>query len=149
MVKQIFIFFLCAAVAGTAGCSKLPKRPKGMPELVPCTVSVSFGGEKLPGVGVQLIPKNQSENPWIAGGKTDADGKTVLKTALYYNGAVPGEYLILFEKYDNPKTDKSGNLMPSEPLIPVKYSRQKTAQTVSITKGKLDYEFQLDGLTKK
>jgi hypothetical protein len=123
------------------GCQRLPERPEGMPELVPCTVTVTFGGEKIAGVGIILHPKNKEESNWAAGGQTDAGGKAVMKTAAYYQGVVPGEYTISFQKREVPE-----DMGPGKPLIPLKYSPTDSKETIAVSKSQKEYVFALDAL---
>lgn len=125
-------------------CSRLPQRPEGMPELVPCTIEVSFGGETLENVGVLLHPKDRKTNPWPAGGSTDAQGRCVLKTAAYYTGVVPGEYTVTFQKYAEPEMGADGMPKPAPSLIPEKYGLARNAETILVTKDKKRYVFELE-----
>jgi hypothetical protein len=126
---------------GSIGCQRLPKRPEGMPELVPCTVAVTFGGEKIEGVGIILHPKNKEESNWAAGGQTDAKGKAVMKTAAYHDGVVPGEYIISFQKREIPEDMGTGRA-----LIPLKYFPTNSSETIAVSKAQKEYVFALEGL---
>ena len=129
----------CVFFLGIIGCQRLPERPEGMPELVPCTVVVTFGGEKMEGVGILLQPANKQENNWPAGGQTDAEGKAVMKTAAYYQGVVPGEYTISFQKRSVPE-----DMGPGKPLIPLKYFPTQSQETIAVSKSQKEYVFTLD-----
>jgi hypothetical protein len=131
----------CVFVFCLAGCQRLPERPEGMPDLVPCTVVVTFGGEKLEGVGLILQPMNKEESNWPAGGQTDTEGKAVLKTAAYYQGVVPGEYTISFQKRSVPE-----DMGPGKPLIPLKYFPNNSKETITVSKSQTEYVFALDAL---
>ena len=135
------ISFLCLV-----GCQRLPERPEGMPELVPCTILVTFGNEKMEGVSIIFQPKNKEENIWSAGGQTDAEGKAVMKTAAYYDGVVPGEYKISFQKHAPEEQGRSGMPLPAKPLIPTKYSPAHSKETISVSKEQTEYVFALDAL---
>ena len=135
---------ICVSFVWFISCQRLPDRPEGMPELVPCTVVVTFGGEVMEGVGILLQPKNKEESNWAAGGQTDAEGKALLKTAAYYEGVVPGEYVISFQKRSVPE-----DMGPGTPLIPVKYSPTNSKETISVSKSQTEYVFALDALPKK
>ena len=141
--------FFCVSLLCFIGCQRLPDRPEGMPELVPCTVVVTFGGEALEEVHIVLHPKNKEESNWSAGGQTDAEGKAVLKTAAYYEGVVPGEYKISFQKHAPEEPGRGGMPLPAKPLIPVKYSPANSKETISVSKSQTEYIFSLDALTKK
>ena len=132
-----------------SGCSQLPDRPEGMPELTPCTIEVTFGGECLADVGVLLKPKgavNNSLSTWPAGGKTDVHGKAVMVTAAYYMGVVPGEYVVSFEKYAPEEMRRDGMPLPAKPLVPLKYSQKQSQETVVVTKFQTVYVFGLEGI---
>ncbi|MDR1384219.1 MAG: hypothetical protein LBJ67_10310 [Planctomycetaceae bacterium] len=148
-LKSLTTVFLLICVINIFGCQRVPERPNDLPELMPCTIFVTFGGKKLAEVGIQLVPKNainDSAKRWAAGGKTDAEGKSALKTAFYYSGVAEGEYYILFTKFEPSQTNKNGVLLPAKNLIPAKYSQTKTAQIVAITKHQSEYTFELEGL---
>ena len=130
----------CVCLLSFIGCQRLPQRPEGMPELVPCTVVVTFGGEKMDEVGILFQPKNRDENNWAAGGQTDAEGKAVMKTAAYYEGVVPGEYTISFQK------SVPEGMGPGKPLIPIKYFPAKSKETITVTREQAEYVFTLDAL---
>lgn len=127
-----FLFFL--------GCRNLPPRSEGMPELVECTVAVTFGGEAMEGVGILLQPKDKEKGNWPAGGQTDAQGKAVMKTAAYYQGVAPGEYVISFQKFE------PEGMGPGKSLIPLKYSTSASQETILITESQTEYVFTLDAL---
>ena len=145
-MTRIFVVPFCTLFLLTIGCQRLPERPEGMPDTVPCTVVVSFGGDKIEGVGVVLQPKNTAENKWAAGGQTDANGKAVIKTAVYYKGVVPGEYTISFQKSAPEKMSADGMALPAETLIPIEYSTGRSQETISVSKGKPEHVFTLDAL---
>jgi len=131
------------------GCTRLPERPEGMPELTPCMIEVTFSGERLPDVGVLLKPKdavNNSSTSWPAGGKTDSQGKAVMMTAAHYKGVAPGEYVISFEKYTPEETRRDGMPLPAKPLVPLKYSSRQSKETVTVTKSQAVYTFELDAM---
>jgi len=131
------------------GCTRLPERPEGMPELTPCTVEVTFGGERLPDVGVLLKPKdvvNNASANWPAGGKTNSLGKAVMMTAAHYKGVAPGEYVVSFEKYAPEETRSDGMPLPVKPLVPLKYSSRQSKETVTVTKQQTAYTFDLEAL---
>ncbi|GHT23756.1 hypothetical protein FACS189419_08130 [Planctomycetales bacterium] len=117
-----------------------------MPKLTPCTVVVSFGSEKLEGVGVLLRPKDMKANKWAAGGKTNADGKTELKTAAHYLGVVPGEYVIAFQKYAPDEFTPDGMGSKAKLLTPKKYAPGQSKETITVTESQKEYIFELDAL---
>ena len=146
-MKYISKIILCALFLLTIGCQRLPDRPDGLPDLIPCTVVVSFGGDKMEGVSVVLQPKNAANN-WTAGGQTDANGKAVIKTAAYYKGVVPGEYTISFKKFAPEELSLDGMALPAQTLIPLEYSTGKSKETITVSNEKSEYVFTLDALKK-
>jgi hypothetical protein len=117
-----------------------------MPKLTPCTVVVLFGSEKLEGVGILLHPKDTKTNKWYAGGQTDTEGKAVLKTASYYLGVVPGEYVVSFQKYAPDEFTPDGMLRPAKLITQKKYAPGQSKETVTITENQKEYIFELDVL---
>ena len=146
MTKHLWSLFVTVTILAHFGCNRLPERPAGMPDLVPCTVCVTFGGQKLEGVGVVFEPKDTAAKPWPGGGKTDAEGRAVLKTAAYYNGIVPGEYIVQFQKYAEPEMGTDGMPLPAKPLVPLRYGPGRSKETVVVTPEQAEYVFELESL---
>ncbi|MCL2624650.1 MAG: hypothetical protein FWD31_13395 [Planctomycetaceae bacterium] len=147
-LKTIFMMAI-PAVLCFIGCQRLPDRPEGMPELTPCIIEVTFGGERQPDVGVLLKPNsagNNDSSAWPAGGKTDAEGKAVMMTATHYRGVVPGEYVISFEKYAPEELRSDGMPLPAKSLLPLKYSQRQSTETVTVTNAQGVYSFVLEAL---
>jgi hypothetical protein len=141
-MKTSRIFALLIVLLLLVGCRKTVPRPEGMPDLVPCTVTVTFGGEAIENVGV-LLRSTEPGNRWGAGGRTDVKGKTVLKTAGAFEGVVPGEYTISFSR----RVTSSDSPMGGEvSLIPEKYAPKQSMEIITVTKGQAEYSFALDGL---
>ena len=145
-MTRFFSLCFCVVLLCIIGCQRLPERPEGMPELVPCTVVVTFGGEAMEGVQIVLHPRNKEESDWAAGGQTDAEGKAVMKTAAYYQGVVPGEYTISFQKHAPVETGPGIMERPAKPLIPVKYSPANSRETITVSSSQTEYVFELDAL---
>ena len=141
-MKTSRIFAILIVLLLLVGCRKTVPRPEGMPDLVPCTVTVTFGGETIENVGV-LLRSTEPGNRWGAGGRTDAKGKIVLKTAGAFEGVVPGEYIISFSK----RVTRSDGPMGGEvSLIPEKYAPKQSTETITVTKDQVEYSLALDGL---
>ncbi|MDR2116557.1 MAG: hypothetical protein LBP87_09260 [Planctomycetaceae bacterium] len=144
-ILRFAVVFIAILVLFIFGCRK-PERPEGMPDLTPCIVSVTFGGEKIEGVGVQLHPQDLTTNEWVSGGRTDVNGKAILKTGAYFDGAVPGTYIVSFQKFAEPELSPDGMLLQSKPLIPKKYMQGQSKETITVTKEQKEYVFELEGL---
>ncbi|MDR0522539.1 MAG: hypothetical protein LBH00_11915 [Planctomycetaceae bacterium] len=134
----LILFFVTLTMSG---CHRGPQRPADLPPLVPCSITVTFGGETLENVGVLLTPADKSVNKWSAGGRTDANGKAVMVTSSVFDGAVPGDYIISFRK-----TGESKNMNEGPSLIPLKYTQGKSKETITVTKEQTEYTFELEGL---
>ena len=146
MKKNFFLLLAITTLALFNGCQRLPERPDGMPELTPCVIEVTFGGEKLSEVGILLQAKNKGANAWSAGGKTDAEGKAVMMTAAHYKGVAQGEYVVSFEKFAPEEMRRDGMPLPAKPLVPLKYSQRQSKETVTVTKEQSVYTFELERL---
>jgi hypothetical protein len=146
-MKRIYlaIVFIAVLTVFILGCRK-PERPEGMPDLTPCIIVVTFGGEKIDGVGVQLHSQDPTTNEWVSGGRTDVHGKAVLKTGVYFDGAVPGNYIISFQKFAEQELSPDGMALQSKPLIPKKYLPNQSKETITVTKEQKEYVFELEGL---
>ncbi|MDR1478523.1 MAG: hypothetical protein LBJ00_06225 [Planctomycetaceae bacterium] len=146
-MKKIFVIVICAFILlvefQITSCSRLPKRPADLPKLTPCTISVTFGGEVMQGVGVLMIPVDKEANKWSAGGITNQEGKATMVTSAAFQGVVPGEYIISFKKTGEPVS-----MDEPPPIIPQKYLTGKSKETVNITTDQSEYTLTLEGLPK-
>ena len=125
------------------GCGKrLPNRPSGLPDTTPYTLTVTFGDEKIEGVSVLFTPKDKFQR-WYAGGKTDSDGKAIMKTGGHYIGVVPGEYTVSFQKTGRVELDEHDMPIRSHSLIPIKYTAGQSKETIIVTTEQSDYDFKL------
>lgn len=142
-ITATLVFAVCCMI----GCGKrLPPRPSGMPKTTPCTLFVTFGSEKIKDVKILLKPKDKAQK-WMAGGTTDAEGKAVMKTGGHFDGVVPGEYTVSFQKTGRIELDKNEMPIRSHSLIPVKYNAGKSKETITVTESNVEYMFVLDGLS--
>lgn len=139
-----FAVFAAVAASALGGCKRLPPRPEGMPELYPCTMHVTFGGEIVEGVRVGLISDDPALKKWRAGGVTDAEGNVVIKTAAYYDGAAAGTFKLSFSKSEDRLGDTLEEMQPLS-LIPLKYLPVNTKLTVEIKPEKNEFVYELDG----
>lgn len=94
-------------VLTSLGCSGGPKKPADMPELTPCTITVTYKGEPVEGASVLLSPQS---GKYSAAGTTDASGNAVMKTDGNYEGVVAGEFLATVTKLE-----KLDYVAPPEP----------------------------------
>jgi hypothetical protein len=133
----LFIFFVAE------GCRRLPPPPEGLPQLYPCKITVTFGGEIVEDVTVSLISSDPTFK-WKSGGKTDKNGVAELRTSFAYPGVPEGTFTVAFAKTKNgPGGDTIEEMTPIS-IIPLKYSASQSKQTVEIKRGKNEFSFTLD-----
>jgi hypothetical protein len=126
-------------------CRRLPPPPEGLPQLYPCKISVTFGGEKIEDVTVSLVPKDPNVK-WRSGGKTDENGVAELRTSFAYKGAPEGVFTVAFSKTKDGPGGNTLEEMAMISLIPLKYSAGQSKETVEIkSSGKNEFSFELEG----
>ena len=92
-----FLVLLLPIVAAVSCGQKLPPRPAGMPNPVPCTIIVQDeSGSPIDKALVVLRPDDGGQ--WAASGATDSAGRAAVKTDGLYVGAVPGKYKVTVAK---------------------------------------------------
>lgn len=134
-------FILLLFLSNVVGCSRL-ERPNGLPELYPCSVTATFGGQIIENVSVQLKSVTP-ENKWQAGGKTDSQGVAILSTAVGFEGVPEGKYIVSFTKTETRGGFTVAEMMPKS-LIPLKYSPSKSKEVVEIKPEENVFAFSLD-----
>ena len=154
MYRNIFFVRIGFAVILTAlssfciGCQKLPPKPENLPELHPCRISVTFGGETIEGVGIGLKSVDPNTK-WRASGRTDKKGVAVMNTSAVYPGTPVGQYVVSFSKVEDKDgaTDPTMSIaeMGGESAIPLKYTEGQSTETVEVKPGRNSFSFELDG----
>jgi len=94
-MKRIIIP-LVLAVISVAGCTRDDGRPKDLPPLFPCEITITQGGTPLAGATVALESSGGSTN-YIPSGITEESGKAVLST-YGFKGAPAGKYKVTVRK---------------------------------------------------
>ena len=99
--KKLTFVLLCLSLVFGWGCGK--KRPEGIPDLFPASVTVKNGSSPIERVSVVFIKSNSStsEGSWSASGVTDAGGVAKMKTSQgdWVGDGVPaGEYAVFMNK---------------------------------------------------
>jgi hypothetical protein len=138
---SLLILLICFVVQG---CRRLPPPPEGLPQLYPCKISVTFGGEKIEGVTVSLVSKDPNFK-WRSGGKTDKNGVAELRTSFAYLGVPEGIFTVAFSKTKDGPGGNTLEEMALISLIPLKYSAEQSKETVEIKSGKNEFSFTLEG----
>jgi hypothetical protein len=94
-----FIGTLCLLLSASffiAGCDT--KRPEGMPETYPVTVTVKLDGVALEGAEVGAYPLDKDNTKWFGFGlATDAKGIVKMKSSEI-NGLIAGEFTVTVKK---------------------------------------------------
>lgn len=98
MYRSLYVFSPMVLLLIANGCGE--PRPEGMPELYPCTITVTDGGTVLDDASISLSPV---DGEWAAGAKTDAQGVAVIKTQAEYDGAAAGKYKVGISKMSDPE----------------------------------------------
>ncbi len=99
----------------------------------------------MEGVRILLRPKDMA-GKWMSGGTTDVTGKAVMKTGGYFEGVVPGEYTVSFQKTGRIELGKNDMPVRSHSMIPEKYNAGKSRETIVVSESRSEYSFALDGL---
>jgi len=88
---------LLLALTFLSGCDQKAK-PAGMPDLYPCSITITQGGGPLQGALVRLEPKQGGNIGWGVDGRTNARGVAQIATGIDFKGAPAGEYFVLVSK---------------------------------------------------
>ncbi|MGL4942724.1 MAG: hypothetical protein ACRC46_05995 [Thermoguttaceae bacterium] len=93
---------LCGVIA-FSGCSaqKPPQKPDGLPDLVPCEITVRLDGKGISGAGVRLKSLDATQT-WTVAGTTNESGVAKIATYAEFLGAPAGEYIVLVTKVEVP-----------------------------------------------
>lgn len=138
----VVLLFFCIVLIG---CRRLPPPPDGLPQLYPCKVSVTFGGEAVEGVNVSLVSASPDVK-WKSGAKTDQNGVAELRTSFAYPGVPEGEFVIAFDKVEDSQVENARTVEEMTPIskIPLKYGREKSKESIMIKPEKNEFSFSLE-----
>jgi hypothetical protein len=95
MSRVCFGLLVAAVVPCLSGCGG-PKLPPGAQPTKKVSVIVMYKGAPLEGASVTFV--NQEGAPAPAVGKTDAQGKAIMKTYIEGDGAVFGKHKVMIDK---------------------------------------------------
>lgn len=151
------IAFLLGIVFSIGGCSQ-QKRPDGMPELYPCTITITQDGKPFEGAIVRLY---SNDVVFHVSGTTNASGTAVMLTHGEFKGAPEGTYKVTVSKEEKEfiepesvtaareKAKEQGEAF-EEPALPYKFysyvekeytSKETTPLEITVSKGKNDQTF--------
>jgi hypothetical protein len=136
--------------AGLGGCGQ--KLPPGARPTKKATVTVLYKGAPVEGAVVTFV--NQEGDPAAANGKTDAQGKAIMKTYVEGDGAVLGLHKVMISKIeavggqtvdvDSPQYDPNAPPPTMKYLLPQKYSYLASGLTAEVKEsGPNDFTFDL------
>ncbi len=112
----VFASMLCL------GCGQ--KRPEGMPDTYPVTITVKVNGVPLEGVEVGAYPLEKNQTQWFGSGLfTDDKGQVKMKSSEL-DGLIAGEFTLTVKK-NILTSDNSGDLY--ECFIDTSYWRPVTS----------------------
>lgn len=92
-MKKILILTLAAIVPAVCGCLG-QKKPDGLPDLQPVTITVTQNGTPLANAALNLKPLDDAASNFTYGGTTDAKGLATIVTHGQYKGAPIGKYKV-------------------------------------------------------
>lgn len=125
--KSFLPIFVACVFAGTTlvGCSRGPRKPSDLGELVPVVAVVKFKGEPVPDAKVLFSP---ASGKYSAAGVTDNQGRAIMKTEGTFEGVPAGSYKVAIVKV--PPAQSAGQ--PSESSEnPEDYEKEFMAATTT------------------
>jgi hypothetical protein len=131
------VFSLIFVLSGCGDSS----RPKDLPVLQPCTLTITQNGQELADAFVMFYSVDPANTKWVIAGNTNSNGIVVPKTHGKFTGVPIGEYKIVVTKTERVQSGQqiSGekNDMPSHDAPPQKvdvyYLIEKQYADVSTT----------------
>ena len=118
-----FTIALAAAVALNSGCGG-PKKPEGLPNLVPCQATFTQDSAPLADASVRLVPQGEGADArWAVAGVTDAKGVAVFLTHGQFKGAPVGSYRVVVSKEVSETENKKVKMFST---VDPKYTNQTT-----------------------
>ena len=142
-MKRIIIP-LMFVVFTIAGCAKNDGRPKDLPPLFPCEITITQEGNPLPGATIAFESFGETKVTYLPSGITNESGKAVLST-YGFNGVPAGTYKVTVRKtvVEDVKqvTDAYGDLVDDGGVeyrtVDFKFSNANTTpHEIEVTTGK-------------
>jgi hypothetical protein len=141
--RRLFVAaWIAVIVPQFTGCGGSDEAAVEHPKTTKIEGTITYNGSALEGATVTLVPKTLPGEAHTANGafgKSDASGKFTMMTFEPGDGAVPGEYQIMVQKFEvvaATGSDSEENYVPPEEgqstpapksLIPDKYTQIKTS----------------------
>ena len=140
----IIALIILTGIAIFTGCGKDDTRPKDLPPLFPCEITIIQDGNPLSGATARFVPMNAANAKYQAAAITDDTGKAVAST-YGFDGVPAGKYKICVVKTVvegvTKVTDSYGDLVDSPGTeyrtVDPQYSNEKTTpHEIEIAGGK-------------
>ncbi len=165
MRNALVIALALGLTAPLVGCGK--KKPDGMPDLHPTTISIIVDGKGIANANVTLQPEDAKTNKWVPAGTTDNKGVATISTSGY-KGAPVGNYKVVVSADEEIDYGEDGAPPKDDPAaleawnrkanpnnwkrfspVEVKYTNVgSTPLTIAIAAGKNEQEFDLGTSTR-
>jgi hypothetical protein len=103
--KSILFGSIFCLIFVLGGCGD-SSRPKDLPILQPCTLTITQDNQGLADAFVMLYAIDSVNTKWVIAGNTDAKGKIIPKTHGKFPGVPVGEYKIVVTKTEQVKDEQ-------------------------------------------
>lgn len=148
MNSRYAYFIVCLVLAllpNVFGCGQV-KRPDGMPELYPVTITVLQNGTPLEGARVGSFPADTALAQWGGGGTTDASGKITMHS-YGFKGLVAGEHSITVSKeyFTRPPGMETADKDEYEFFVDTNFwSASTTPLRIDVKRGSQDFTLEVE-----
>ena len=105
------ILLLSALVFAVPGCGGGSPRPAEMPQLYPCTITITQERQPLDEASVTLISDEPDLEKWAAGGFTDQKGNCIPYVRSKFKGVPVGKFKVTVSKTET-EPSKMGDVPP-------------------------------------
>ncbi|MDR2754540.1 MAG: hypothetical protein LBC20_02430 [Planctomycetaceae bacterium] len=120
LYKSILFGSIFCLIFVLSGCGD-SSRPKDLPDLQPCTLTITQDNQGLADASVMLYATDSVSTKWVIAGNTDANGKVILKTHGKFSGVPIGEYKIVVTKTEQVKSGQQQSAKEIDtPTLPQK-----------------------------
>lgn len=146
-ILVILTFVTCVS------CAKVQK-PDGMPDLYPCTITLTQGGEPLEGASILCQSDDSKLIRWAITGLTDANGVAKIFTMGKFEGAPLGTYAVVVTKEETEGAESApadiGDMTSGGPrgtvfsLVSLELTTKETTPLKMTVEAKGDNQFNFD-----
>lgn len=112
MFRRLILFISISSIVLSLGCGGGRAKPKDMPDLYPCNVTITQDGAPLVGATV-VLASTISDFKWSGIGTTNEKGVAEIYTNGFYKGVPLGTF-----KVSVSKTEREGPELPDEDTLP-------------------------------